>query len=181
MGTAKEPRPAKLFMSLIVGAEEALRQGLVELRAAFGETDFMSERFSFHFTDYYAEEMGQALFRHFVAFKDLIPMRALPDIKRTTNRIEKELSSPDGKRRINIDPGYLCMEHILLATTKSYTHRPYLGHGMFAELTLVYRNKSFRPLEWTYPDYRQDEVVLLFNGLRARYVEDLRGRVPHPC
>ena len=168
-------------MSLIVSEDQVLQRGLQDLRLTFGEIDFMSERFSFNFTDYYAKEMGRDLFRHFITFERLISMTFLPDIKQTTNRLEETWASPDGNRRINIDPGYLCMEHIILATTKPYTHRPYLREGIYADLTLIYQNKSFQPLEWTYPDYRHQEVVSLFNQLRKKYAETLKGRHADPC
>jgi hypothetical protein len=174
MGTPREAQPARLFVSLIVSDEEILGRGLEELGLLFGAVDWMSGRFPFDFTDYYSEEMGALLFRHFVTFKDLIAIARLPEIKLATNRLEEKLARSGGKRRINIDPGYLCLHHVILATTKGYTHRPYLRDGIYADLTLIYQNKSFRSLEWTYPDYRQEEVIRLFNELRRRYAEDLR-------
>jgi hypothetical protein len=181
MGKAKEPPSSKLVMSLILSNDDVLERGLHELRLAFGEIDFMSPRFPFHFTDYYEKEMGGSLFRHFIAFGHLIPMASLPDIKKTTNQLEGGLASPEGKRRINIDPGYLCLGHLILATTKAYTHRPYLREGIYADLTLIYRGRSFQPLEWTYPDYRQEEIISLFNQLRQRYADTLRERHGDPC
>ncbi len=181
MGKAKEPPPSKLFMSVIASEESVLEEGLQDLRLEFGEIDFISPRFPFDFTDYYAEEIGASLFRYFVTFKRLISMTTLPDIKGTTNRIEERRAASDGKRRLNIDPGYLCLHHVVLATTKSYTHRPYLRDGIYADLTLIYRKKSFQALEWTYPDYRQEEIISLFNHLRKVYTEDLKGGRPDPC
>jgi hypothetical protein len=174
MGEAKEPKPAKLFMSLITSEEEILHQGVKDLYLAFGEIDFISEKLSFHFTDYYTEEMGVNLFRHFITFKNLISIPLLPDIKQATNRFEERYADPGGNRRINIDPGYICLEHVILATTKGYAHRPYLRDGIYADLTMIYRNKSFQPLEWTYPDYRQEVIIGLFNQFRKEYLEDLR-------
>jgi hypothetical protein len=181
MGKAKEPKPAKLFMSLIASEDELLHQGVKDLCLAFGEVDFTSEKLPFHFTDYYAEEMGEDLFRRFMTFKNLIPIPLLPDIKQTTNRFEERYADPIGNRRINIDPGYICLEHVILATTKGYAHRPYLRDGIYADLTLIYRNRSFQPLEWTYPDYRQEGVIGLFNRFRKRYIEDLKRRITHSC
>lgn len=178
MGRTKEPLPVKLFMSLITGEEDALQHEMKELQREWGETDFTSERFQFDFTDYYAEEMGENLFRRFVTFKRLIPRNALPEIKVATNRLEERGADPLGRRRINIDPGYLCLEHVVLATTKAYTHRPYIGEGIYADLTLIYKKKSFQALDWTYPDYRRKEVIQLFNGLRGQYSEDLKGKKP---
>ena len=181
MGKPKEPNPAKLFMSLIVSENDILSQGMEDLHLNFGEIDSISEKFPFNLTDYYTKEMGSLLFRHFIPFERLISIPLLPDIKQTTNRLEEKYASPDGNRRVNIDPGYLCLEHVVLATTKGYTHRPYLRDGIYADLTLIYREKSFRPLEWTYPDYRQDEIIGLFNQFRKKYAEDLKGREHHPC
>lgn len=176
MGKPKEPEPAKLFMSLIASEDDILCHGLEDLRSTFGETDTISDKFSFDFTDYYTDEMGKSLFRYFITFGRLIPIPILPDVKLATNRLEEKYTRQNGSRRINIDPGYICLEHVILATTKGYTHRPYLRNGIYADLTLVYRKRSFQPLEWTYPDYRTEAVIALFNQSRKKYLEDLRGR-----
>ena len=181
MGKVKEPNPAKLFVSLIASVDAILHQGIEDLRIAFGEIDFISERLLFNFTDYYTQEMGGDLFRRFITFESLISIPLLPEIKWTTNRLEEKYSTSVGNRRINMDPGYLCLDHVILATTKGFTHRPYLREGIYADLTFIYRNKSSQPLEWTYPDYRQKDVIRLFNQFRKKYLEDLKGRSTHPC
>jgi hypothetical protein len=179
MGKAKDPGPAKLFMSVMGREEDLLDQGFRDLGQEFGEIDFISERFPFDFTDYYTREMGENLFRRFITFKRLISRDSLPGIKLLTNRLEEELSASGGNRRINIDPGYLCAAHIVLATTKAYAHRPYLVKGIYADLTLIYRDRSFQPLGWTYPDYRQEEVLGLFNRLRKDYLEQIKEGGDH--
>ncbi len=181
MGKPKEPEPVKLFMSLMALEDDIFHQGVKDLRSAFGEAERISERFPFDLTDYYTPEMGKPLFRHFITFERLIPIPILPDIKQATNRLEEKYAVPDGKRRMNIDPGYLCLEHVILATTKGYTHRPYLRDGIYADLALIYRQKSFQPLEWTYPDYRQGGVIALFNQFRKEYLEGLRGGIHRSC
>jgi hypothetical protein len=181
MGKPKEPKPARLLMSLMAAEETVFYQALKDIQQAFGKVDFVSERFPFDQTDYYAEEMGGPLFRHFITFDGLIPPSSLPEVKKSTNRIEGKFATGEGRRQINIDPGYLCLEHLILATTKGYSHRPYLRDGIYADLALIYRNKSFEPLEWTYPDYRQEEIISLFNELRKTYLEALKRRPLHPC
>ncbi len=181
MGRPREPEPAKLFMSLIALEDATVGRGLEDLGSIFGKTDYMSEKFPFDFTDYYTREMGKPLFRHFITFERLISIPSLPDIKTTTNRLEDRYASLNGNRPLNIDPGYICLEHVILATTKGYTHRPYLRDGIYADLTLIYRNKSFQSLEWTYPDYRQEGVIKLFNEFRKSYLEALRGGREDPC
>ncbi len=181
MGKTKEPEPVKLFMSLIALEDATFDRGMEDLGSIFGKTDYVSEKFLFDFTDYYTQEMGKPLFRRFITFDRLIFITSLPDVKRATNQLEERYAALNGNRPINIDPGYICLEHVILATTKGYAHRPYLRDGIYADLTLMYRNKSFQPLEWTYPDYRQEAVVRLFNQFRKKYLEDLRGGQREPC
>ena len=181
MGQPKEPQPAKLFMSLIAASEEGVRQGVDKLVLLFGETDFFSERFPFNFTDYYRDEMGPSLFRHVISFRELIRIPRLSEIKGITNQLEGTLATPEGNRRVNIDPGYLCLQHVVLATTKGYAHRPYLRDGIYADLTLLYRDKSFQPLEWTYPDYKQEGILRLFNQMREKYRADLKKGAIERC
>jgi hypothetical protein len=74
---------------------------------------------------------------------------------------------------LNIDPGLLSAERLVLATGKNYSHRIYLGQGIFGDLTLIYERGSFRPLAWTYPDYRQEEAIWMFNKIRERYLREI--------
>ena len=177
MGQPKAPKPVKLVMSLITGFERLFPEVVGDLRSLYGETDFESPWMIFDFTDYYAAEMGKDLKRRVLAFRRLIAPDALPSVKVETNRIEQKYSD-HGKRRVNIDPGYVSTHHLILATTKAYTHRPYLRDGIYADVTLVFRKRSFRDLEWTYPDYREPEMVEMFNGIRTFYLSQLNEGVP---
>jgi hypothetical protein len=173
MGRIGVPKPVKLIMSLISSDDRLLHQTIEVLGERYGEVDFISDILVFDFTDYYTAEMGEGLFRRFVTFRPLIPRENLVRIKRETNEIEEQFAI-EGKRRINIDPGYICAEHVILATTKGYTHRPYLGEGIHADLTLVYREGTFRPLEWTYSDYASSPVREILQGVRKRYMLELQ-------
>ncbi len=173
MGRIGVPKPVKLIMSLISSDDRLLHQAIEILGERYGEVDSISDILPFDFTDYYTAEMGEGLFRRFVTFRPLIPREHLVMIKQETNGIEEQFAV-EGRRRINIDPGYLCAEHLILATTKGYTHRPYLGEGIYADLTLIYREGRFRPLEWTYPDYASSPVREILHGVRRRYVQELQ-------
>lgn len=158
-----------------MASEGLLPRVLADLRCYYGETDFVSPWMAFGFTDYYTPELGRDLKRRFVAFRRLIAPDALPSAKNQTNRIEQRYAQ-QARRQVNIDPGYVSGEHMILATTKAYAHRPYLRDGIYADLTLIYRKGSYRPLEWTYPDYRQPELVEMFNGIRNTYLSQLNER-----
>ena len=175
MGQPKAPRPVKLVMILIMGSETFFQEVTADLRPLYGEIDFESPWMAFDFTDYYAPEMGKNLKRRMIAFQRLIQPDALSLVKGETNRIEQTYAD-QGKRMVNIDPGYVSTHHLILATTKAYTHRPYLRDGIYADLTLICRKGSFRALEWTYPDYRRPEMVEMLGEIRRTYLAQLKGR-----
>ncbi|RLB07613.1 MAG: DUF4416 domain-containing protein [Deltaproteobacteria bacterium] len=174
MGKIGVPKPVKLIMSLITSDDLLLHQILEVLAQRYGDIDFKSDILPFDQTDYYTAEMGRGLFRRFVTFRPLIPRESLVRIKRETNQIEEAFAA-EGRRRINIDPGYICAEHLILATTKGYTHRPYLGEGIYADLTLIYQKGEFRPLQWTYPDYASHQIREILKEIRKRYLQELKG------
>lgn len=179
MGQAKLPLPVKLFAGIIYSRERDFFQARGKLKERFGEVDFESQAFPFDKTDYYAAEMGECLKRKVLSFSQLIAPDELAEIKLFTNATEVELARKDEEgfsRSVNIDPGYLSMEKVVLATTKNYDHRPYLAGGIYADLTYRYRDRSYQPLEWTYPDYKAEEIVGLFNKLRQIYLGQLRAQ-----
>jgi len=170
------PRPAeavKLLMSIIYAGSDLPEALLDSLSGEFGVIDFISAEMPFHYTDYYTGEMGSSLVRRFIFFDTLIRPESLPDVKIFTNDVENRYSEK-GNRRVNIDPGYISPAHMILATGKGYTHRPYLRDGIYADLTLIYREKSFHPLPWTYPDYAEKPVMEMLNKLRVKYFLQLK-------
>jgi hypothetical protein len=174
MGTPKKPEPVLYFASLIFADEKTAFSAEKELERIFGAILEKSPPVPFQHSDYYAGEMGQDLFRFFLLFAPLSEREELATAKLATNGIEGRLGN-EGKRRVNIDPGYLALEHVILATTKGFSHRVYLGRGIFADLTLMYRNGSYKPLEWTYPDYGSSPMITMFNGWRELYKRTLKG------
>jgi len=167
--------PVNLFMSVIGTDGESIARALVLLMEHFGEADYISSCRKFAYTDYYEREMGTGLRRRFVSFAGHVLPETLPEIKLRTNELERLLAA-GAARRVNIDPGYIAAAHLILATGKGYNHRPYLRAGIYADLTLVYREGSFRPLPWTYPDYAAPETVAILNAVRRKYLEQLQKR-----
>jgi len=173
-----DPQPAeavKLIASLFSGDRRLLDDAVQILSERYGRADFISAPAPFDYTDYYVKEFGGSLIRRFVAFERLIRPESLPEIKQWTNALEGRLSA-EGQRRVNIDPGYLAKAHLILATGKGYTHRPYLRDGIYADLTLTYRDKAFHPLPWTYPDYAGGEVIAMLSRIREKYLLQLKGK-----
>lgn len=145
------------------------------LRKGFGKIDYESQALAFRHTDYYETEFGKNLKRKFISFQKLIQPQNLAKIKIATNIIEKKLSR-NGLRSINIDPGYLNMAKLILASTKDYKHRIYLDKGIYVETTLFYQNKSFHFWEWTYPDYKSADYIRIFNQIREIYAKQIKTK-----
>lgn len=176
MGLARNAEPVKLIASLFSGEPGLLQQAKDALSNRFGPIDFESELLPFDHTDYYAPEFGGGLQRCIVAFERLISPEDLPDIKTETNELEGVLAG-DGNRVVNIDPGYVSLGKLVLATTKDHAHRIYLGRGIYGEVTLTYQRGRFRPWPWTYPDYATDRYCEMFDLLRERYKGQLTETV----
>lgn len=164
----------KLIASVFSSDEEMINETIGGLANLYGSLDYVSEMLPFLYTDYYEKEMGAHLKRKFVAFEDLIRPESLPDVKLETNKLEL-LSESTGKRKVNIDPGYVSHAHLILATGKGFAHRPYLREGIYADLTLMFRDKAFHPLPWTYPDYADEKTRDMFRRIRDKYVLQMRS------
>lgn len=172
MGKRGSQVRVKLIIGLIYGDSKEYLAVKPFLLRAFGQIDFESPELSFDHTLYYEPEFGKNLKRRFISFTRLISPSAIADIKIRMNDLEKRRSA-SGKRRVNIDPGYLDMAKLVLASTKDFCHRLYLDKGIYAEVTLVYRNGGFTTWDWTYPDYRSPEYIDIFNHIRTAYAHQL--------
>jgi hypothetical protein len=172
VGKIKKHQPVKLIIAFIFGQEQALEKAKIILKKYFGTIDFQSQPLPFVHTDYYEKELGAHLKRRFVSFQKLILPQNLPRIKSITNKIEQKLTQ-NTYRLINIDPGYLTLSKLILASTKDYKHRIYLNKGIYAEVTLFYQDKTFRSYEWTYPDYQSNEYIAIFNQIRQIYAQQI--------
>jgi len=170
----KRPKDVLLVLSILYSdVDDIWERVLDNLIELFGPIEHISEPIPFTETTYYDKELGTPIFRKMAAFSNLIPPDTLPDVKIKTNEIEIKYSREDGSRRFNLDPGILSFERFVLATGKEYTHRIYLKHGIWADLTLLFQKGKFRTLPWTYPDYAKKEL----QDILLRYRELYRKKI----
>ena len=173
MSRPGQAEPVKLVFSVFAKDTSLLNETIEILSSSYGQPDFVSAIQLFNYTDYYDSEMGDGLVRRFLSMEKLIRPEHLPDIKLATNEVENK-SASELRRQVNIDPGYISKSHLILATGKAYTHRPYLRDGIYADLTLVYQGKKFCALPWTYPDYADEKQLLMLSKIRAKYLLQLK-------
>lgn len=168
MSNPRIPEPARLIVSVLSPSEDILDATAQSLIRELGPIEEVVGPLAFDYTSYYDAEMGSGIRRWLWSFVNLVDRSELAPIKLLTNRVEQSYTNC-GKRRVNLDPGLLTLGNFVLATGKNNAHRIYLRDGIFADLTLIFRSGSYRPLEWTYPDYADPLLISLLNGLRETY------------
>ncbi len=174
MGKIKNPMPVKIFCGFIYKDAEIILRVEEKLKERWGKIDFVSYPLPFNFTDYYSEEMGKNLMRKFISFSKIILPEKLWEWKIFTNKVEEEFLE-NGKRKVNIDPGYLDLSKIVLLSTKDFYHRIYLGNGIYAEVTMYFSKGKYQFFPWTYPDYRTENYIRFFENIRELYSKQLKN------
>ncbi|RMF75446.1 MAG: DUF4416 family protein [Planctomycetota bacterium] len=179
MGELRRVGGVKLICGMLSGDADLLARAAQLLARSFGAVDLTSDTWPFDQTDYYEAEMGPNLLRRFVSFERLASPDQLASIKRETNALEERIADEcvalGVRRPVNLDPGYVHSGKLVLASTKDASHRIYLGHRVYAEVTLQYRHGQWRPQEWTYADYRQGHYFPFFSEVRERLLRALRS------
>ena len=163
------PQPVKLFIGMLSSEISLFDEIRERLKAIFGPIDLESPIWEWRHTDYYSKEMGSVLKRQFIFFRKLINPGVISEIKLKTNELEKQYLNENGGRRINLDPGYLDSARIVLVSTKDFSHRIYLGNGIYGEVTLIYSGNAYQVLPYTFPDFRTQEYQDIFKKAREMY------------
>jgi Domain of unknown function (DUF4416) len=177
-GSGPEPR-VKGFAALLYGADDALLSALERLAQALGPLEPPGAAHPFDVTDYYAAEMGKPLRRVLVPMARLVAPGWLVDAKHAAVAVEDGLRV-DGRRRVNLDVGYLDLGKVVLASGKGRPSKLYLERGVWADLTLAYAGGRFQPLPWTFPDFRAGRYDAELHALRERYKAQLREGADAP-
>lgn len=159
-------------LSTVDGVDKELR---AVLERRFGPIELVSDQIDFNFTNYYDGEMGQGIKRWFYSFSTLVDPSELSRIKILTNEIEEKWAE-DGERKVNLDPGLLDLNRLILATTKNVGHRIPLQDGIYGEVTLIFMKKDFHSLPWTYPDYQSPQYIEILKKIRSLYKEKLKQK-----
>jgi hypothetical protein len=123
----------------------------------------------FPMKEYYSKQMGaeHLLSRVLFISLNLEKREAMVGHKLWADQWEKSLMSQSQFRPLNLDIGLLTLENMTLATGKNFSHRIYLGEGVYSDLNLVFESKSFKTLPWTYPDYAHPDFINFFNWVRG--------------
>jgi len=179
MWQLKDPKPVKLIIGILAANRQCLYAAVEAVEDKFDRIDLVSDIWPFDQTDYYKEQTGPNISRQFVSIEQLIDPALLAKVKHKTNKLEQKLAARLAlplPRPVNLDPGIIEPSKLILASTKNYSHRIYIGRKIYAEVTLIFDKGSWRPLPYTYPDYRQQCYFEFFERVRTRLLEQLRHK-----
>ena len=176
MGQARSPKNVLLITAISSHFQEVFSWAVSQLEERFGPVWLADEIFLFDHTSFYQKTMGDQIRKQLIAFDRLVDPGELAQVKTFTNSLEEaymESHEHVWERSINLDPGYITEAKLVLATVKNRDHRIYLGHGIYAEVTLSYYDKKWNGSRWTYPDYLTDQNLQFFTKCRNRLREKL--------
>ena len=200
MGLIKKSPPSVRFVAVFSAEDRFLRIALERLEAHWGKIAALGQAFDFVESPYYLRTMlvpqppesrlpesqhdrtPRALRKQMALFADPYDPAELAADKIQSNRWERDwteeltLSQDDSKRLINIDPGYLSMTKLVLASTKNREHRIYLRDGIYAEVTLAFRDQAWTSMPWTYADYQRPDVLEFLKLARKGFTSNLASR-----
>jgi hypothetical protein len=170
------PVNANLTISIMYKDPALLEKVRDDLEKIYGKIDLVSPEYSFsEISPYYDPEMGEGIKKIIYSFENTVDRSILKEVKIHCVELEKE-HCRDGNRMINLDPGLLTLENFILATGKNYSHRIYLGDGVFAEVTLMFGKKNvIKELPWTYRDYLYEPARSFLLKIREHYREKRIG------
>ena len=177
MWDLQNPQPVKLIIGILAADEAALAEAVKAISKSFGIIDLTSDVWPFTQTDYYKDELGPNALRQFVTLENIIDPGKLAQIKHDTNSLEQQLADSlklPLPRPVNLDPGFIEPSKLILASTKNFSHRIYIGNKMFAEVTLIYEKGNWRHFDYTYPDYKEPHYQDFFTKVRTRLLEQLK-------
>jgi len=169
MGLIHQPEPVLPLTAVFTHYPEAIEWAKEKIESHWGKIVLSSEAFPFEQTRYYDSTMGPHLKKIFFAMSPLMDPARLSEMKNQSNLWEEEYSAQFPKsevRPLNIDPGYVDLGKLVLASSKDFYHRIYLGSGIYAEITLSFTKGRWTAFPWTFPDYREETYHPFFMQCR---------------
>jgi hypothetical protein len=155
----------RLFFALMYKDKDVLEKVIDELKTDFGGVVAKIPEYDFDFTDYYLEEFGSDLKKTIIVFEKNIEKKDLIEIKIISSHIEKDFSPDGNKRVINVDPGYLDDNQVVLASFKGKDFKEDIGEGIFSHIVLVFEDGRVRDFHHTFADFKSKPVQDFFLSL----------------
>jgi hypothetical protein len=172
-GGVRRPLEVVLFCAVLYNAKEIKTPDEI-IEKNFGKISAKSDIFPFSHTSYYVPEMGESLYKYFAGFKYFMLPDEIVSLKLKAVEIEDKYLK-NGKRMINIDPGYVALEKVVAASTKNFTHRIYIANSIYGDVQLMRKGNTFEKLPWTFYDYTLETALSFFEDMRKLLKGHLDG------
>jgi hypothetical protein len=172
MARPQKPNPGRLIVSVVHSSRDALADALRQLERRFGRVQCETIDIPHVGGKEYTEEMGDSLARRFFSFERMVQRDSLIEIKTACHKIESQLGDQVHDytfRTVNIDPGIMTPDNVVMACHREYNHRVYISDGVFAEIVLIWSRGQFCRLPWTNPDFCHDEAIEFFLRVRNSF------------
>jgi hypothetical protein len=163
-----EPAPVLPILGVLGADGQLAEQAIAAFSELHGEVALRGPVVPFDDTDYYEPELGSALTRQYLAFSALFAAEQLAELKEQATELEQRFAAA-GRRRINLDPGYIDATKVVLASYKVGPQKLHVGRGVWADLVLWYSHGQFQRLPWTFPDLQSEAHLPLFERARGHY------------
>ncbi len=155
----------EIYVKLIIGAIYSDVQFLESAKRQMANLNLFiknqSKEFPFDLTEYYKSEMGPNLKRCFLSAEGIQKIETCFKWKIKLVKIENNLRE-SGKRRINLDPGYIDLQSVVLFSSKKGPQKIYIRRGVWGDLILLKVKNRFQNLPWTFPDIRKGRYNSFF-------------------
>jgi len=160
---------------VLYSSEGTLAEALRMLGERWGVPDHVGGARPFDLTGYYEREMGPGLLRRAVSFERLAPSECLIERKVDAMEVEDALREAGGGRRANIDPGYVDLQKIVLASSKEGPWKVHLGRGVHADMVARVVKGRLEPSPAAFADFRSGVYEEELLAIRRIYKAQLRA------
>src|SRR3989339_1006295 len=113
MSRLVEPDPVKPVLALFSADRSTMKQAALRFEELAGVLDYAGPVAPFGWTAFYTEEMGGALVKRLLSAETLMDPTRLIELKIGCRGIEDDFLV-DGRRTVNLDPGYLAGDKLVL-------------------------------------------------------------------
>jgi hypothetical protein len=142
-------QPIAPFFGILFIEKNILDNALAMCENIISPLDIKCEPIPFSYSDYYEKEMGKGIMRMWIGSSEPADPSGLADWKFATDKIERELAV-NGKRAINLDPGFVGLSKVVLASLKDHPQRLPIERGCYGEIELIFQNMQWQNVPWTY-------------------------------
>ncbi len=171
-GRAGNSSKGQTVLRIITASGELAQSAEAALVKKYGDIDFKTAKIPFAHTEYYGG-MGGICSGCCSRSGSSSGVRTSWRSSSSPTGWKRKLSGKD-RRIVNIDPGYLTLSNVFLASCKEYFHRAYLREGVYLENEYRFVARHYEPWGLDVSRLQAAEYLDFFHGVRRLYAQQVR-------